>query len=63
LARRRHHFKIIHVVCLAILLGLGTTKFDVSITGLSASDGTVYVNAFSNNNQKRLDNLKKKYIG
>jgi hypothetical protein len=39
-----------------------TTKFDVSIIGLGTSDGTVYVSAFSNNDQKRLDTLKKKYI-
>jgi hypothetical protein len=39
-----------------------TTKFDVSIIGLGTSDGTVYVSAFSNNDQKKLDTLKKKYI-
>ncbi|MDR3195871.1 MAG: hypothetical protein LBT58_03755 [Endomicrobium sp.] len=37
-------------------------KFDVSIIGLGVSAGTVYVNAFSNNDQKKLDALKKKYI-
>jgi hypothetical protein len=39
-----------------------TTKFDVSIIGLGASDGTIYVNAFSSADQKKLDSLKKKYI-
>lgn len=39
-----------------------TTKFDVSIIGLGASDGTIYVDAFSNADQKKLNTLKNKYV-
>jgi hypothetical protein len=36
-----------------------TTKFDVSIIGIGLSNGTIYVSAFSDNDQKKLDILKK----
>jgi hypothetical protein len=39
-----------------------TTKFDVNIIGIGLNNGIVYVNAFSDKDQKKLDILKEKYI-
>jgi hypothetical protein len=39
-----------------------TTKFEVTIIGIGLNNGIVYVNAFSDKDQKKLDTLKEKYV-